>query len=291
MPANQLTTITNLYQYLLPAGTTIPTADQALLLNLIQRASQLALGFMGCDTLGFATRTETYDGLGNTTMFLKNFPVLKVNSLQIGVVSPLVPAAPVPLITSPLPGQLAGYFLEPWNGIPPGKAQRITLSGYMFYRSKASVVVNYNTGYVQQNEPYTIAGPDESYTPLAPYGFCSGDVMVTDAITGAVFTPVASNPGTGQYIPPNPFALPAVNKYVFAAVDIGRSVLISYSYVPAAVEGAVINAVSEQYAYKDRTGQRSKSYQQGETVSYMITDLTPQTKAALKPYAALPLLF
>ena len=43
--------------------------------------------------------------------------------------------------------------------------------------------------------------------------------------------------------------------YAFAAADAGAAVLISYGFIPAAINNACIEWVAERYRYRTRVGQ------------------------------------
>jgi hypothetical protein len=77
-------------------------------------------------------------------------------------------------------------------------------------------------------------------------------VKVLSGVPGEYISPVDSLPGL----------------YTFDATDAGAQVLISYSFVPAAIEEAVIQMVAERYSYRGRIGEIMKSLGGQETIRY-----------------------
>jgi hypothetical protein len=86
------------------------------------------------------------------------------------------------------------------------------------------------------------------------------------AETGVALTPVSASPAIGQYVP-QPDTSPGL--YTFSSADASAAVLISYSFIPAALEEACIQMVVERYSYRTRVGEISKSLGGQETVRFM----------------------
>ena len=61
-------------------------------------------------------------------------------------------------------------------------------------------------------------------------------------------TAVTGTPAAGQYNVSG-------GVYTFAAADAGANVLISYGFIPAAINNACIEWVAERYRYRTRVGQ------------------------------------
>lgn len=59
---------------------------------------------------------------------------------------------------------------------------------------------------------------------------------------------VAATPSAGQYNV-------SAGVYTFSAADVGAAVLISYGFIPAAINNACIEWVAERYRYRTRVGQ------------------------------------
>jgi hypothetical protein len=277
MAANDLTSLTAVKQWL---GVENPNSDQVLL-RLITNVSAVVRSQLARDTLSLATYKEVRDGHGGHALFLRNFPVLSLTSLVVAdqtiVAYPPNSPAPQPAVTLTPYG--VGYQLEPWDGQPPGRPQGLSIVGGTFARGRQNVTINYQAGYVIQNEAGVVL--NASYAVLQPYGSYTSDVSVSYA-SGQALTRVASNPGVGQYVPPT--GIQSAPSYAFSAQDEGQSISVSYSYVPADLEQAVLELVGERYRYRDRIGLRSKSVGGHETISYDTSDMPKWVDMVLQPY-------
>ena len=238
------------------------TADNALLSSLITQVSAAILGLIERPNLFKKQHTETFTGSGTATKVLRNYPVLSISGLTVGGIA--IPAGN---------GLNLGYWLDPDDGIPPGRMQALNLNGYAFCRSMCSVV--YQAGFFVQDEAQIAAATVEVD---GPYGSWAVDGGVTYA-NGTPLTLVEGVPAQGQYA-----LLQAPGTYRFATADAGQSVLISYSYVPAVLEQACLELVGERYRYKDRIGHASKTLGGQETISYSLADMPAYIKTMLQPY-------
>jgi hypothetical protein len=274
MSVNDLTTISAVKEWV--GIEQENTASDQLIGRLISRVSSVILGELGRATLLSKTYNEIYDGYGNGVLVLRQFPVTSLASLSsFGVAIPVSPNLSIN----------TGYFLEPWDGVPPGGNQRVSLNGYCFARGRQTINVGYTAGYLVSGEAGTIAAADPYIvTPLVPYGILVADAGVTFA-NGTALTPVAGVPTTGQYNAPQPFAgANPSDYYTFATADAGKVVLLSYSYVPAAIEGAVVELVGERVKYKDHMGQASKSLGGQETMAFNKNAIPDYVKEMLQQY-------
>lgn len=247
------------------------TTDDALLTRLISSASRFILSYLNRPTLFQHVYNDVYDGMGQRSQTLRNFPVISVNSLTVmGQSIPASPAAPQ-----------SGYLLDSWDGLPPGRPQALSLYGYGFpQRAPQSVQVSYTAGFAIENEPQTVASSGFQVSVAAPLGSWGTDQGVTYA-NGTALTDIQSGtPAMGQYVPPT-----ATNAfYQFAAADADAAVLISYSYIPADIEQACIEMVGERYSYKGRIGQISKSLGGQETMSFSQKNMPDFINSLLSPY-------
>ena len=226
-----LTTLQNLKSWL----STTSTTDDALMSRLITQISGMIYAYLQRSSLIQQNCVDYRNGNGNRRMLLENWPVLSVSAVQVGAFS--VPAAPTE-------GENLlqwGWFLNPWSGQPPGRAQAVDLRGYTYQCGLGNVAVSYIAGYVQQNEPQTIPSSPFQVTPNQPYGSWAADSGVTYAETGIPLTAVKSSPAQGQYVAP---VYGTTNTYTFNAADANQEVLISYSYIPAPIEQACIELCS-----------------------------------------------
>jgi hypothetical protein len=88
---------------------------------------------------------------------------------------------------------------------------------------------------------------------------------------------VANNPGAGEYAVTG-------GTYTFAAADAGASVLMSYGFIPAAINNACIEWVAERYRYRTRVGQSAQTVSGQMTAAYSLKDIPDFIRASLDPY-------
>lgn len=284
-----LTTLANVKQYIYGAGQTATTDDKYLQQTLNQLSGAI-LDYIQRPVLFKKQYTERRDGVGNTSMTLRNYPVLSVSSLTVA--GSLTGSYGFASGTQTIPaassiGQ-AGYIIDLWDGTIADNPHRITLNGYCFPRGKNNVQVVYTAGY-SLTESYTISSATTSsgaagldkYTALQPYGTWGQDDGVVYASSGSSLTSLPSStssvPTAGQYVVTN-------GVYQFSGADNGLAVNISYSYIPSALEQACIQWVAERYSYKSRIGQRSKSLGGNETASYDLKAMPDFVALMVNPY-------
>jgi hypothetical protein len=260
---NNLTTLANAKAW---AGVTT-TNDDALITRLIGSASRFILSYIERPSLFKNQYADVFDGVGQRSQMLRNWPVISVQSLVLG--NQLIPASPG--------YPQCGYVLDAPSSLPPGSPQRISLYGHRFpLNSPASVNVVYTAGFVVQSEQWIVPVTPYQVTVNAPNGPWGADAGVTYA-NGTALAPVNGTPAMGQYSV-------AGGIYTFASGDANAQVLISYSYIPADIEDACINMVGERYSYKNRVGLVSKSLGGQETMAYSQKNMPDYIKTALQPY-------
>jgi hypothetical protein len=223
---------------------------------------------------------EIRDGTGGKTLVLRQWPVLSVSWVTVGITS--IPPAPVISIDPQVGGCGNGWTLEPWDGTPPGRAQALSLRGHSFgpsfpgVRNSQNVLVVYQAGYQVTSEPQTVnAG---AATVNASFGAWASDAGVTYA-NGTPLVAATAAPAVGQY---QLSATPGV--YSFNSADEGASVLISYGFVPSDLADACIELVAERFKYSERVGEKSHSLGGNETVSFDNSRFTPLVTAMLQPF-------
>lgn len=259
-----LTTLPNVKSWL---GVTTANDDGFLQL-LINNSSRFIHTFLQRRVLFYSANSEIQDGYNTATIYLKKYPVLSVSSLIVGTQT-------IPVLAAGDTSSM-GAILDPFDGQPPGSPQALSLRGYRFRPGQSNISIQYTSGYVIQNEPYTISGSSLVYTVNAPYGNWGADNGVTYA-NGNKLTPVSDSPAQGQYEVTNGI-------YTFAAADAGASILISYSYIPSDLEQACIELVGERYRYKNRIGEVSKSLGGQETISFSQKSMSDYIAGLLQPY-------
>jgi hypothetical protein len=251
----------------------IGTTDDSLLARLITDVSGAIAAYLGRPSLTPRTFSERLDGNGRTRLFLPHFPVLQIDSLLIDNMA--VEAAAPPAAGAPRP---RGYLLEVWDGLPPGRPQALDLFGAAFRIGRQNVAVDYAAGYAVEDETASVPAAPGPYnvSAAAPFGPWASDFGVSYADGGAL-TAVAATPGAGQY---NVTA----GVYTFAAADAGAAVLISYGFIPAAINNACIEWVAERYRYRTRIGQSAQTVAGQMTASYSLKDIPDFIRASLDPY-------
>lgn len=297
LSAGDLTTLVRVQLWLPGSG----TGDNPLISSvLISDSSRMIINKLNRARLNSHIYTRTIDGVGNYQIVLPDYPVTSITSIQVGSV--LVNPFPLPTPGQPpqFPpltfGGLLGYRFVPWAGDLPGDPAVVEVLGGSFWYGAQNIKAVYKAGYLVQNEELVIpvTGP-YTITALQHQGIWSRDGGVTFS-NGVALTSVASSPMTGQYIPPPdpPGALAELGQYTFSAADEGKTVLISYSFVPADLEMACIQLVGEAWSYRDRIGQLGKSLGGQETIRYLrggigrgqVFDIPPEVEARIWPYVS-----
>lgn len=257
------------------------TAQDAVIGGLVTAASRSILNYIGRPFILPTVWTDRYDArVGMRKLFLRNYPVVSVASVQIG--TSLIQAINPQSLTPPGPSLYSGYILDtdPWAGAPPGQPRGVNFvddpTVFAIYRQQAIQIV-YTAGY-QDSDPFTVAAGGGAQTASPLYGVWASDAGVTYAATGAALAAVASAPATGQY------SVSAAGVYTFAAGDAGKAVVVNYGYVPQDLAQACIQTVSQRLAEGSRVGVKSKSLGGQETVSYDMSALPLAVTAALQPY-------
>lgn len=271
MATGDLATLEVVKQFLGVTGTN----GDAVLARQIRQISQEIFNYLQRSTYRSLAYTDVVDGHGGRSVFLQQWPVTSITSVTID-------GQTVPLSVD----GSDGYVLQGWNGFPPGLVQSVDLIGYGYCKGRQNCSISYVAGYRISDEAQTIpAEPTDSVYAItvdAPQGPWGEDEGVTFA-DGAPLVKVASSPTAGQYaLSTADDAAPGT--YLFAAADAGEAVLISYSYVPSALEDACINWVSERSKRRERIGVRSKSLGGQETISYDNSAMPDYIKTALQPY-------
>jgi hypothetical protein len=243
--------------------------DDVLLERLITQTSRAILAYLNRPSILPEFYTESFDGENRASIFLRQWPVISVESCRIdGTSVPISVGDGTPAF---------GCVIDAAESSPPGRMQRLFLRGGIFAAGLQNVSISYYAGYQVTNEfgvvPSTV--PFE-FNVLAPYGDFASDVGVRDT-SGVPFVKVASDPASGEYACVN-------GVYSFSSVDAGRSVHMTYGYVPADIVRSCIDWVADQYQYRTRIGQHTKSLGGEESVSFIVKDMPDLTRMTLQPY-------
>ena len=243
-----------------------PTLPSTIISQLIGSMTGLLYGKLNRARTYNQTFTRTFDGVGNAQIVLPDYPVTSVTSVYNGqaLIPPrvLVPQGTVlPQGSSPCYGWSVPY----WAGNLPGENATLDFIGGYFWGAQA-VKVTYQAGYLISAETQTVPSTPYEITVNQFEGIWCRDNGVAYATSGALLTPVAASPTTGQYIPP---ADASPGLYTFSAGDVNANLLLSYSFIPAPLEEACIQMVAERSSYRTRVGDISKSLGGQETVRFM----------------------
>jgi hypothetical protein len=251
----------------------IGSSDDALLARLITDVSGAIAAYLGRPALTPRAFVERLDGDGKARLYLRRYPALAISSLVIDNCA--VTAASAPAAGA---AHMHGYLLELWDGLPPGRPQALDLFGAVYRPGRQNVVVGYSAGYAVTGESATVPTAPGPYnvTAAAPFGPWASDSGVTYA-SGAALTAVTGAPATGEYNVSS-------GVYTFAAADAGASVLVSYGFIPAAINNACIEWVAERYRYRTRVGQSAQTVSGQMTSSYSLKDIPDFIRASLDPY-------
>lgn len=259
----RLTTLAAVKQWL-----GIKDSNSDVVLNrLIVSASQAAINYLNRDGIGAQNFTQNFKGNGKSSMLLRNWPIVSVSQVGINGTG----------VTASIPGNVglpgSGYVISDARG----GQQSIDLYGYDYpYRYPCQII--YRAGY-EAVEPYIIEGDDAGnamdYVPLA--GLALSDQGVKDG-NGNPWVPVTSNPATGQYV------FNADGTYSFSKDDIGKAVVIDFTYCPWDLMDAVTQWIGETMRRKERIGVLSKTLAGQETVTFDRSGMSEIVKGHLQPY-------
>jgi hypothetical protein len=242
----------------LSGQTTISSDNDSLLQRLITSASMFTRNHIARE-IAVMPYDEWYDCGGQNFISLRQFPVRGVTSVQFCGNEVLTEATGNPPI--------GGWLLSP--------PTRLEMRGWRFPSGRSVIRVQYSAGYATDAEAQVVPS-------MAPYTVQTslvwlGDIAVTLA-NGTPLTAVPSSPGALQY------SVDSSGNYTFNVAQQGASVLISYSSVPPDLEQAVIELVGERFRQLGRIGLNSQSLAQGETVNYLVKDMSDNIRTTLERY-------
>jgi hypothetical protein len=243
----------------------------ALLVGLINRMSAQVLGYLNRDSLVLRQYSDTFSGQGQCRQFTKNWPIVSVEAVVVGTLT----MTPASLITPGLdPGVTSysetanSYRFPTWDGIPPGGPGMVELIGNSFHRGHQNCLIQYHAGYGTQAESHVIPAGGALQVNQT-YGTFNTDQAVTDNATPPAIFAFRANTAqadllTGQYS----LDLNTSGGYLFATADVGRTVLIDYSWVPYSVEQVVLEMIAESNRRRTSPGVVSHSLAGQESATY-----------------------
>lgn len=225
--------------------------------------------------------TETYDGNGKTKMFLRNAPILSIQSLVVNGVT-------IPQSTA---WNVLGWVINDDGksiSIRRGSGTLALVSQYalgqlIFNQGIQNVVVQYTAGFAEMpipDELQTIPGTPGPYA-VSVNGAWLSNIGVKYFSGGAPLTQVFLSPSVGEYF------VAGAGSYIFAAADQAAGVLISYNEVgtPPDVVLAATQMVAVNYRRKSWIDQKSQAMAHGAgTVSYRDWELPPEVRSVMVAY-------
>lgn len=212
---------------------------------------------------------ESYDGNGNDQLFLRNGPVVSVQSVMVN--GRTIPPAQE--------NTGRGWML-------PDAGNRLVLrQGECFAQGRQNVHVQYTAGF-----PATPVIGEIRTIPVVPGPFVLmaanppwlADVGVAFFRDGSTLGRVSTAPQHGEYL------LVAPGQYLFSETDAGQQVLLSYSAAgtPADVRVAVTQMVAVNYKRRQWIDQSSQSMANGAgTVNYRGWELPPEVVSVMNAYS------
>lgn len=270
---NDLTTLANAKSWLnSPAGAT----DQSIQ-RLLTAVSSDVLGWLQRPSLVSRSYTDLVNGSGTSLMMLKQWPVTGITSVQVDQLT-------ITQAGTSTNYPLRGWSCDFWDGISFPSPAVLELYGYSFCQGVNNVKVTYQAGYLLSGESLTLADPSPTvnlipYIVSQPYGGWIADNGVTYA-NGTALTLVTGSPLAGQYsIDPQ-----TQGGYLFSQLDVGQTVLISYSYTPSAVEQVVLDMMGDRMSYRGRFGIKSQSLMGQESTTYDNSGMPEYARTRLGPF-------
>jgi hypothetical protein len=277
-----------------------PGVDASIIQGLITAYSRAVLTRTGRRNLSsIQNYSETYSGSGSDRLQLRNYPILAVSSLVVGVTA--IPQSPRPtqvgwvIDTSGSQATLAlrGASSNGLDGFSRfsrgqgnwgayGNAPPLGYSPYRFVEGVQNVAVSYTAGYVLDAiaEAQTVPGTPGPYTVAVDQ---ADDFWLDQGVTledGTALTGVPATPGPGEYTPPA-YGVAPLGVYTFNAAQQGVEVNISYQYggTPEDLSEAVTEWVGDVYRSRQWIGQKSQMQPGVGTTSYATWPMPDRVKS------------
>lgn len=250
-----LTTIDSLKEWLNSDSTkAYPTTNDALLARLITAASTFIPTYLSAP-VSPADVVEARNGSGTQVLFLRSRPVISVASLAVNGLA-------VPARTS-FGGP--GYAVDDSRIMLP--------SG--FPEGLLNVSVGYSAGY-QASEAVVASASVPVASLSRPWNRDRGATLA-----GIQMALVAGTPAHGQYALVQAAGAFA---YQFATADFGEFVGVNYGYTPPDIEQAAIELAGERLKVRNRIGQVSVNFGNGQVAAFSQKDMNDSVKTLLNQY-------
>jgi hypothetical protein len=259
-----LTTIEHVKAWLNTSGKpdgTFPTGSDALLSRLVTSASKFIQSYLSRN-IPPNDYTWVTNGFDTQELFLKNYPIIAVESVTIGNL-----AIPVGSSINSQPG----FMFDD---------DRIYLNYYYFCRGLQNIQIVYSAGYQITGEAITPEGATVAVSTLD--NTWNADRGISYA-NGTALVKVGANPAVGQYALTQNTS--DAFQYQFNAADVGSAMLVNYGYTPDDLEQAIIELVGEAFKRRDHIGLVSKGLAEQPT-TFSQKDMSDSIRTMLQPYKA-----
>lgn len=274
-----LTTLAHVKGWMGITALTDPVADAVrdVLINRLIRASStfmesvLSRSFLS--QVYIEKRNGSGAGQGRYMMAFANDPVSSMLSLAVdGIV---------------LPASIDGGLQQNGYGFD-ADAVWVAPFGTGFSKGQRNVALSYIGGFLvlpfgQYSDSRWLLPAEQQVIPISPFQITPQNLWLADngvtfVLTGTALVKVASAPAAGQYMVSTVSGTPGV--YTFNTADAGKTVALSYSYVPADIEQACVELISLRFIEKSRigvvslaVGTESTTFYQKDMPAQMATDL------------------
>jgi hypothetical protein len=255
-----LTTLASVKQYL---GITTTNQD-ALIAQLIARESALVESWTGRTFPAVSNVSKRLNGNGSKKLVLPDQPILSVSAVSI------LGSA----VSASADGVAAGFMFDDTCLYLVGGIAGMSW-GDRFPMVPQSVTVSWEAGYQTSETAFVPTGNTPTITPTTG-GTAATVVSVVDNTTGTTMTQVGSSPATGQYS----FS---AGVFTFNSAQYNDSVTMTYKYIPAAVEQAVIEMVGLDLQQRTNIGINSKTLAT-ESITYEKKGISDSARELLMPY-------
>lgn len=291
MAAIDLTTVANVQEWM-PAPSATPSSTTLATQKAILQAAitAVSLDFMrrtGCGSQNGSVPSQSpfvqpvqysdvYDGNGNDRQFVRNWPIVSVQSLTANGIaisaSSGYPNAGYQIDGSGKSIVLIGGVAVPFCGLLRGSRG--------FPRGRQNIAIAYTAGYA------TVAVSNELQTipSSSPYTVIPGQPWISDGgvkyfSNGTAFTAVQTAPAQGQYYLNN-------GVYLFAAADAGQQIQISYTAAgtPADIQNAVTRMIYLIYLRRSWEGLRSLAKPESGQTNYSAWEVDPSAQEVIDNY-------
>ena len=218
---------------------------------------------------------ETYDGNGNDRQFVRNFPIISVQSLQVSGVS-------LDSSSYQIDGSGKSIVLVSSTSFPYPAFGRCVPRQVGFPRGRQNVAIAYTAGFAARtvtSELQTVPASPGPYTVATTYPWLA-DGGVKYFSTGNPLTAVQVAPQQGQYYLDG-------STYLFNSADAGQQLQISYTAAgtPADIELAVRRMVFLTYQRRGWEGLRSLAKPDSGQTTYSSWEVDPSVQEVISNYS------